>query len=397
MNLLYGALLLVGMTILSIFAFNLLKIKRDRQKIKQCFFHNYPDALLDMPKNQVRDGLKADRLEPTLAMEPLQQTIENESEKAPKFSLIMSEHSADFVLPGQSEKIAEEIESTQNTENIIPLSSVANIVPKPIDITLLDPTVDFIVDILFDQPKNLIILPCFTTTRRSSVVGYTTEESWRSANTLPETRYVALKIGLQTVDRSGAISAQELEKFSQEVSEFAQQIAGHIVMPPIKNQLAISEALNHFCEEVDVFVNIHIVFDKAIAGTSLYRLLIAAKLSLESDGVFHRLSEEGRTLYTVSSDNVSFDKANLLATQTNAITLLFDVPHLVGGVDRFDEGLRLAKNIASQLNGSLVDDNQHLLTESGISKIREQLIQIYQQMQNQGIEPGSALSNRLFI
>lgn len=395
MNLLYGVLLLVGITILSIFAFNALKIKRDRQKIKQRFFHNYPDALLDTPKNQVRDGLKADRLEPTFVMEPLQQA--NESEKTPQFSLTMPENSATFVLPGQSEKKTEEIELTQNTDNTIPLFSVANSLPKAIDAILLDPTVDFIADILFDQPKNLIILPCFTTMCRSSVLGYTVEGNWRPANTLPETRYTALKIGLQTVDRSGAISSQELEKFSQEVTEFAQQIAGHIVMPSIKDQLAISESLNHFCEEVDVLVSIHIVFDKAIVGTSLYRLLIAAKLSLESDGVFHRLSDKNETLYTIASDNVLFDKDHLSAIQTNTITLLFDVPHLLGGVDRFDEGLRLAKNIAKQLNGNLVDDNQHLLTESGISKIREQLIQIYQQMQGRGIEPGSALSNRLFI
>lgn len=395
MNLLYGALLLVGITILSIFALNVFKIKRDRQTIKQRFFHNYPDALLDIPKNQVRDGLKADRLEPTFVMEPLQQA--NESEKTPKFTFTMPEDSTTFVLPGQSEEKAEEIGSTQNTENTIPLFSIAHSLPKAIDTTLLDPTVDFIADIIFDQPKNLIILPCFTTMRRSSVVGYTAEENWRPANTLPETRYTALKIGLQTVDRSGAISSQELEKFSQEVTEFAQQIAGHVVMPSIKNQLAISESLNHFCEEVDVLVSIHIVFDKAITGASLYRLLIAAKLSLESDGAFHRLSDEGETLYTISSDNILFDKDNLSAIQTNAITLLFDVPHLLGGVDRFDEGLHLAKNMTKQLNGSLVDDNQHLLTESGMSKIREQLLQIYQQMQSRGIEPGSALSNRLFI
>lgn len=410
MNLLYGALLLVGMMVLSIFVFNALKAKHDRQKIKKRFFHDYPDALLDIPKNRIRDGLKGGRLEPTLAMEPLQPSTENEFEKVPECSAV-------FALPGQSEKIAEEVKSTQNAQDTTKLFSlksdknisqvksndyleqenVVSVLPKAINKTLLDPAVDFIADIFFDQPKNLMTLPCFTTTRRSSVMGYTIQENWQPANTLSETRYTALKIGLQTVDRNGAISYQELEKFSQEVTEFAAQVIGHVAMPSLKNQLAISEALDHFCEEVDVLINIHIVFDKPIAGASLYRLLIAAKLSLESDGIFHRLSEEGETLYTISDDNVSFDKDHLSLIQINTLTLLFDVPHIKGGIDRFDEGLYLAKNIAKQLDGSLVDDNQHLLTESGITKIREQLMQIYQQMQDQGIDPGSALSNRLFI
>ena len=60
-----GLLMLGGIVIALVFAFNTYQEWRFRKRTRQAFSRHHADVLLDVPKNHVRDG-KQERLEPVL-------------------------------------------------------------------------------------------------------------------------------------------------------------------------------------------------------------------------------------------------------------------------------------------------------------------------------------------
>ena len=62
----------------------------------------------------------------------------------------------------------------------------------------------------------------------------------------------------------------------------------------------------------------------------------------------------------------------------------------------FNQLIMLAQKMATSLNARLVDDNQRLLGDLQIEKIRQQLKVIHATMVARGIMPGSQVSMRLF-
>ena len=91
-----------------------------------------------------------------------------------------------------------------------------------------------------------------------------------------------------------------------------------------------------------------------------------------------------------------FSQDSLAHDDFSALTLLFDVPRVAGGISVFDRAVALARQLAGELDAQLIDDNQRPLTESGINTIRHQLQQLYSRMDDRGIAPGSVAALRLF-
>ena len=61
-----GLLVLGGSVVGLVYGFNVVQEWRFRRKTRQSFSRSEDDVLLNVPKNNVRDGVKADRLEPVL-------------------------------------------------------------------------------------------------------------------------------------------------------------------------------------------------------------------------------------------------------------------------------------------------------------------------------------------
>ena len=80
----------------------------------------------------------------------------------------------------------------------------------------------------------------------------------------------------------------------------------------------------------------------------------------------------------------------------SGVTLLLDVPRLQQGVRVFDRMIDTGTQLASALNGTLVDDNDTPVTEPGLEQIRAQLRGIYAAMEAKGIPAGSRVALRLF-
>jgi FtsZ-interacting cell division protein ZipA len=54
------------------------------------------------------------------------------------------------------------------------------------------------------------------------------------------------------------------------------------------------------------------------------------------------------------------------------------------------------RKLANEVGGILVDDNLRPLTDTGIEKIRTQLMHLYERMEARGVPSGSRRALRLF-
>ena len=371
-----GLLALGAVIIALVFAFNTFQEWRFRKKTSQAFSRHHADVLLDVPKNHVRDG-KQERLEPVL--------LHDDEDDTPAY-LNDTPPPANVYAPRPEAEVPDEED--------IPMDAADH---QALVVALLDPSLDFIAEVVFIQPQALSVLPRFNVAKRVQAILRTERGLWTPAELLPGTRYKQINFGLQLVDRSGAVTEQELASFCQQISHYAEQLHGQVSFPQRQQKLVAARELDRFCAEVDVLIGINIVPSAPISGARLRSVAEAAGLQLEPDGQFHYLADSGNSLYSLASaDQTPFTMHNLLDKSFPALTLMFDVPRVAGGAEVFDRALVFASQLTREFNARLVDDNRRELSEQGLGRIREQLIRIYGNMDDRGIAPGSVAALRLF-
>lgn len=231
--------------------------------------------------------------------------------------------------------------------------------------------------------------------RRAGIEGKA-EDRWCGLSTAG--RYSSLRIGLQLVDRSGSVRSFDLDAFCTAVLQIAQSVGAPLEKPSIDAALAKAAALDALCEQVDIQIAVHLVsVESPFAGTKLRALAEASGLALEEDGRFHRRDDDGMELYALANKEASaFSTDGMKNLSTSALTLELDVPRAAGGHQAFAQFRLFAEQLASALNGRLVDDNRAPLDAAGFDAIAAQIAPVYDAMRAQGIPAGSVLAQRLF-
>jgi FtsZ-interacting cell division protein ZipA len=392
-------LLVLGVAVIAlVYGFNVFQEWRFRRKTRQAFARSHADALLDVPKNNVRDGVKADRLEPVLVdNEQVQDDAVDLPDEAP--AAYRSEPAPLSPVPAAAlqpqlheTEIALEEEHYEAFEDDFDTDD-----HQALMVSMLDPSLDFIAEVVFANPHELAAPPRFNVAKRVQMIGRTERGLWKPVEALPGTRYKQLNIALQLVDRSGAVTEQELDSFCRQVAHFAEEHSAAVNLPQRQQKVVAARELDRFCGDVDVLIGINIVARASIQGSRLRSFAEAAGFTLEPDGAFHYLADSGNTLYSlVSADQTPFTLHTLLDHAFPALTLLFDVPRVAGGVEAFDRLVDFAKRTAAEFDAQLVDDNRRVLSDTGLARIREQLTHIYGSMDDRGIAPGSVAALRLF-
>lgn len=388
-----GLLILGGAVIGLVYGFNVFQEWRFRRKTRQAFARTNADALLDVPKNNVRDGVKADRLEPVLLDdEPYLEGQEEEREDWHDEPLPRTAGAA--MLQPAGMETATALDEEEEAE---PEDDFGSADQQALMLSMLDPSLDFIAEVVFAKPHELAAPPRFNVAKRVQMIGRTERGLWKPVEALPGTRYKQLNIALQLVDRGGAVSEPELDSFCKQVAHFAEQHNAAVNLPQRQQKVVAARELDRFCGDVDVLIGINVVARSPVPGARLRSFAEAAGFTLEPDGGFHYLADSGNTLYSlVSADQSPFTLHSLIDHRYPALTLLFDVPRVAGGVEVFDRLVEFAKRMAAEFDAQLVDDNRRVLSDTGLARIREQLSHIYGSMDDRGIAPGSVAALRLF-
>jgi len=223
---------------------------------------------------------------------------------------------------------------------------------------------------------------------------------WRAlAPELPSGRYPQMACALQLADRAGPVSQGTLMAFQEQVQNLATILGAKLAWHGSLDPLQYAMELDRFCIDVDVMVGFHIIQGSTgpFAGTKLRGLTESAGLKLRDDGAFHCENAEGKTLYTlISQDQRPFKAETLRTVFYRGVSFQLDVPKVASSSDAFDRMVTFARQLESALDGVLVDDNQRALGEIEIEKIRQQLKMIHAKMVARFILPGTPAALRLF-
>lgn len=337
-----------------------------RRKAEQAFEKSAQDVLLDpRPKTAARASSDQPRLEPSLGMSAVG-AINREPAPTP--------------------------------------AGKSAIVTAPRVDPVLDAVVDYIADFVPTEPvpAHKVLVAIEDAGQLGKPVrwmGLPEGESWQPIAPGAAGSYTQLRAGLQLADRKGPVGESQMLEFIRIARALADDIGANLELPQRQPALQAAGDLDAFCAEVDVLIGLNIVSRDGtpFPATKIRSLCEAAGMELAEDGMFHYRSEQGQTLFSLCNlGQESFSSATIRQMRVNAVTLLFDVPRVAGGVAVFDRVAALARHLAESVDGELVDDNRRPLNEQSLGSIKRQLTDIYNRMQLRGIEPGSGLALRLF-
>lgn len=220
-----------------------------------------------------------------------------------------------------------------------------------------------------------------------------------------------LACSLQLADRAGPVSRNILNRFQLAVETLGLDINAHVEWQSTGDALTAANALDAFCIDVDKTMGFHLVHgdNGAFTGTKLRGLAESQGLVLSTDGTFKYFDEAASkqalqnpaitpqpSFIMFNHDQHPFSPEMLRTSVVKAVSFQLDIPHVKHCAEAFNHMVQVAKQMETGLSAILVDDNNRVLGDMQIEKIRQQLKVIHATMLVRGIVPGSESAHRLF-
>jgi FtsZ-interacting cell division protein ZipA len=222
---------------------------------------------------------------------------------------------------------------------------------------------------------------------------------WEELQPWRDVRYQQVVITMQLADRNGAVQEDQLATLCDVLQSMAQPHALRIACDDVVDALERAQAVDRFCVDVDVLIGLNVVArgEGAVNLTRIEQAAADSGMVLGVDGVFQLLDSRGEPLYALCNHDAEPFSPEVVEGQiSQGVTLQFDVPRVPDGLKVFDGMVGFGRKLANEVGGILVDDNLRPLTDTGIEKIRTQLMQIYERMEARGVPSGSRRALRLF-
>lgn len=378
------SLLAVGAVVVAgVYGFNRWQERKYRRKTESAFAAEHEDVLLKGRGEHVsgdvgRRGDTHSREEPTIAPVDLiiDEAVPNDAIEATEPGLASLEETLLAVPMAESQPGALADESIDYVATIVAAEPFAGRVVAEILARAANP----------GRPVHWLGL--------NRVTG-----EWQEVTGGREAAYSKLVASLPLADRSGPVSEGVLARFCETVQAVADELAAIAEFPDMGAALARAAELDGFCADMDVLIGINVATadGQSFPATKIRALAEAAGMRLEGDGGFHLVDDAGALQYSLTDiDSMPFSPENVKHMSIHGVTLLFDVPKVQGGLRVFGQMVMLAKQIATSLDARVVDDHRKLLSDAGIDRIKQQLAEIYAEMDAHGIGAGSPRAQRLF-
>jgi hypothetical protein len=199
--------------------------------------------------------------------------------------------------------------------------------------------------------------------------------------------YSELLVATQLAHRKHCIDEIAASRFVATVQQIALALDADFDAPDVKRVVAMAAQLDQLCTRFDVQIGMTL---NAPAGPwDALRVAHAAQAAgLVAAGPmrWERLADRGQLLFTLSAPDLPTDK----------LSLELDVPLAPASEDPLRKLFKAADALAIDLGARVIDDNGRPVNAASLSGVAEQLDELYAQMRNAGIEPGSARARRLY-
>ncbi len=381
-------LIVIGIVIIGgVVFYNWMQQRRYQRNTEKAFKNKYEDVLLEAEKTT-----EVERVEPQLNTEV--ERVEPQLNK---------EVTGDFrVEPSIKEKEIVESDSKPEQKSL----NTTNEPARPVKV-YSNGVVDYVVSIQSETPVTVSDLAEILQRK----VGFGKPVRWfgqKNAGAFweeitmesdPDSDYTGLRACLQLADRSGPVSEVSLSEFRDMVQNFAELINAVADTPDIGEAYSQAVLLDQFCAEVDVMIGINVISKDggAFTGTKIRALAEASGFKLDGGGVFNFREGNDDAKFTLNNyESTPFLPDNIRTLTTNGVTFLFDVPRIKNGERVFDQMTHLSRIFATTLGGTMVDDNQVPLSDSGIDRIKHKLNGIQAVMKSRDFPAGDEIALRLF-
>jgi len=374
-------LIAIGIVIIGgVVFYNWMQQRRYQRNTEKAFKNKYEDVLLEAEKTT-----EVERVEPQLNKE------------------VTGEVTGDFrVEPSIKEKEIVESDSKPEQKHL----NTTNESARPVKV-YSNGVVDYVVSVQSETPVTVSDLAEILQRK----VGFGKPVRWfgqKNAGAFweeitiesdPDSDYTGLRACLQLADRSGPVSEVSLSEFRDMVQNFAELINAVADTPDIGEAYSQAVLLDQFCAEVDVMIGINVISKDggAFTGTKIRALAEASGFKLDGGGVFNFREGNDDAKFTLNNyESTPFLPDNIRTLTTNGVTFLFDVPRIKNGERVFDQMTHLSRIFATTLGGTMVDDNQVPLSDSGIDRIKHKLNGIQAVMKSRDFPAGGEIALRLF-
>ncbi|WP_371128760.1 cell division protein ZipA C-terminal FtsZ-binding domain-containing protein [Nitrosospira sp. Nl5] len=380
------SLIAIGLiVVMGVVFFNWIQQWRFRRGAEEAFGRKHEDVLLRTDTSVVEGG----RVEPQLGKEVLQDfQVEPQVEPAEAMEIVQSDLDSptfDAMPPAP----ATSVEQASNVSEGV-IDAVDYVVSINGETLIADSHLTEVLQRKFDFNK-----PVRWLGQRDAAAFWeeiTMETSGKGG-------YVNVKGCLQLADRAGPLSEVTLSEFRDMMQNFAANVNAAADCPDVREAYARALSIDQFCAKVDVMIGINIISKDAspFTGAKIRVLAETSGFKLGPEGAFHYRDESNAVLFSLNNhEPPPFLSDSIRTLTTHGITFLLDVPRVANGEQVFDQMMHLAGIFSDALGGIMVDDNRVLLSDSGIGKIKQQLIAIQSVMLARNIPAGGEIALRLF-
>ena len=408
------SLIAIGIiVVMGVVLFNWMQQRRYRQGAEEAFGPKHEDVLL----RETLSGEQNERIEPQLdkaflqepRMEPWGESTEKpieETNEGPD-----EEPAVEEPIEESCEEPTEAAETARPRPEpaIGPARAITAVEqePMPLEEDNFPDSVDYVIEIRSETPimySSLaeVLQRKFDFSKPVRWLGQRSSEAFREEiATEPNDKggYTHLRGCLQLADRAGPVSEVSLSEFRDMAENFATHVAAAVNCPNIHKAYARAILLDEFCTQVDVMVGINIISkdNSVFTGAKIRVLAETSGFKLGAEGLFHYRDENNVVLFSLGNYEPSpFLPGSVRTLTTRGITFLLDVPGVANGEAVFGQMMHLAGVFTDNLGGVMVDDNRIPLSDSGIRKIKQQLIAIQSTMLSRNIPAGGETALRLF-
>lgn len=269
----------------------------------------------------------------------------------------------------------------------------------------LDALIDAMVPVAVDMPvSGEAVLSAMPRTRRIGSKAFSVEGlsvasgQWE----FPQAgeRYSQVQLGLQLANRSGPINDIEFSEFVVKMQVFCDAFGGTPDFPDMRHEVNRARELDQFASEHDAQLGFELRALRA-AWSPSYIQQMAARHGLVAGPMPGRLvlpaPVQGQpVLLTLSFDTQAALAEDLDQSALRTCTLSLDVTHVAREQRAFEQMRSLAKALAQAMDGAVTDDKGMPLSDAALEQIAQDIVQLYDRLDQHGLSAGSALARRLF-
>jgi cell division protein ZipA len=275
-----------------------------------------------------------------------------------------------------------------------------------------DPQTDFIIDLPGKNPvsRNVALgiykQHEYMLEKPRSLFGLRYVEGvWSNIDQDPDTtQYGDLFLAIQLIDAKGPIKESELNTFGQLGLKMADGLNRPSKMSMTFEQ-AVEKAreLDELCKKCDAIASINVssAEDKEFPGAAIKEVASAQGLEFGEMEIFHKKNNDAvgcRHMFSMANlyEPGTFSIEQLDTQTVRGLTLFMHIPCTTTPVTVFEQMAETARILSEELEGTMVDHDGKVLTESGLAAIRHQIEDMADSMYDWGIPPGSETALRLF-